>query len=74
MPNLELLRAQMAEANPRGDQLHTALETSQAELAVCKSELSRLQAELSQVQFQLSQQKILCQVTEREIHCSGRLL
>ena len=65
--NLELLRAQVAEANLRGDQLHSALEASQAELTVCKAELSRLQAELSQVQFQLNQQKILCQVKERDI-------
>ena len=67
MSNLDLLRAQVAEASARGDQLHTALETSQAELTVCQAELFRVQAELQHLQFQLNQQKILCQVKEREI-------
>ena len=67
MSNLDLLRAQVTEANARGDQLRTALETSQAELAVCQAELTRVQAELHQLQFQLNQQKILCQVKEQEI-------
>ena len=67
MSNLDLLRAQVAEANARGDQLRTALEATQADLTVCQAELTRVQAELHQVQFQLSQQKILCQVKEREI-------
>ena len=67
MSNLDLLRAQVVEANARGDQLRTAFETSQAELTVCQAELTRVQAELHQMQFQLNQQKILCQVKEREI-------
>ena len=58
MSNLDLLRAQVAEANARGDQLRTALEATQADLTVCQAELTRVQAKLHQVQFQLSQQKI----------------
>ena len=42
MSNLDLLRAQAAEANARGEQLQTALETSQAELTVCQAELTRV--------------------------------
>ena len=67
MSNLDLLRAQVAEASARGDQLQTALETSQAELTVCQAELTRVQEELHQMQSQLNQQKILCQVKEREV-------
>ena len=65
MSKLDLLRGQVAEA--AFFQLHTALETSQAELTVCQAELTRVQAELQHLQFQLNQQKILCQVKEREI-------
>ena len=67
MSNLDLLRAQVAEANARGDQLCTALEATQADLTVCQAEQSRVQAALHEVQFQLNQQKILCQVKGREI-------
>ena len=67
MSNFDLLRAQVAEANARGEQLQTALETSQAELTVCQAELTRVQAELQHLQLQLNQQEILCQVKEREI-------
>ena len=65
--NLDFLQAQVAEANARGDQLRTALEATQADLAVCQAEPTRVQAELHQVQFRLCQQKVLCQVKEREI-------
>ena len=63
MSNLDLLRAQVAEANARGEQLQTALETSQAKLTVCQAELTRVQAELQHLQFQLNQQKISGQRT-----------
>ena len=65
MSNLDFLRAQVAEANARGDQLRIALEATQADLTASQAELTRIQAELHQVQFQLSQHKILCQVKER---------